>query len=105
MATLPLEALETSVSNFPTSIPEPPAAESLNKRAPITCTRIDFPAYSLPEYTDRYALVIDNLFTKEDCAHLMSFVPTTEPWPGARVDEVITDMSYRNSGRIVHDDP
>lgn len=96
---------KASVSQYATSIPDPPVAPSLNDLALITCTRIDFRAYNLPEYADRYALVIDNLFTQEDCAHLLSFVPTTESWPAAQVDEVITDTSYRNSGRIVCGDP
>jgi hypothetical protein len=87
------------------SIPEPPAPTLRDEPAPITSTRIDFSAYNLPEYAGRYALVIDNLFTEKDCAHLLSFVPTTEPWPGAPVDEVITDKSYRNSGRIAREDP
>jgi len=94
-----------SVSKFPTTIPEPPTSKSPNELGAIACTRIDFSAYRLPEYADRYALVIDNLFTQEDCAHLLSFVPGTTAWPGAPVEEVITDKSYRNSGKIVRDDP
>lgn len=68
---------------------------------PITCSLINFKAHNLPEYADRYALVIDNLFTLADCAHLLSYVPTddAEPWPGVQLAD-ITDNLYRNSGRI-----
>lgn len=102
MTSTPLETCKVSA---PKSFPEPPAAPSPHEPAPITCTRIDFAAFNLPEYVDRYALVIDNLFTREDCAHLLSCVPTTEPWPGAPVEEIITDKSYRNSGKITREDP
>jgi hypothetical protein len=96
---------ETYKVPAPKSLPEPPAAPSPHEPAPIACTRIDFAAFNLPEYANRYALVIDNLFTQEDCAKLLSFAPTTEPWPGAVVEEVITDKSFRNCGRITHEDP
>ncbi|KIM86787.1 hypothetical protein PILCRDRAFT_86424 [Piloderma croceum F 1598] len=61
-----VDTFKTSASKSTTSIPDPPAAPSSNEPAPITCTRIDFPAYNLPEYADRYGLVLDNLFTEED---------------------------------------
>lgn len=85
-----------------------PDSSSTPSAPGVTCTRIDFAASGLPEYADRPAFVIDHLFTADDCAHLLSFVPTTAAegsWPGAALDETTTDTSYRNSGRIVHDDP
>jgi len=84
-------------------VPEPPPAPSPEEPAPIVSTRIDFPAYNLPEYADSYAVVIDNLFTREDCVHLLSFTP--EVWPEATIDESYIDTSYRNSGRFVRDEP
>jgi len=93
-----------STSFISKSIPDPPTSSSPDEPAPVTCTQVDFSAYNLPEYAGRYALVIDNLFTAEDCQHLLSSVPTANQWPGAQLDEVVTDTSYRNSGRIVCDD-
>lgn len=88
------------------SVPEPPISSSPDECAPVTRTLVDFSAYNLPEYADRYALVIDNLFTAEDCQHLLSFVPATDSWPVASLDDVVTDTSFRNSSRIiVRDDP
>lgn len=87
-------------------LPKPPLAPgpSPDDLAPVICARVDFSAHGLPEYADRYALVIDNLFAAEDCSRLLSHVPTTEPWPNASTDEIVT-VSYRNSGRIVLSDP
>lgn len=87
-------------------VPVPSKPNSPGDPAQITCSSIEFKTHNLPEYTDRYALVIDNLFTSADCAHLLSYVPTDdgEPWPGARLAD-ITDTSYRNSGTIRMENP
>ncbi|KAF8343995.1 uncharacterized protein EI90DRAFT_2889645, partial [Cantharellus anzutake] len=78
---------------------------------------INFTEYGLPEYRNRYALVIDNLFTREECERLLALVPSEGDtcsntgdesvggaWLVAGIGETIVIPSYRNSGRIVRND-
>lgn len=90
-----------------TSIPEPPAATTPSDLPPITATRVPFKSYNLPEYSNRYALVIDNLFTQEDCDRLLSAAETAHPWAPAKIGDQETGYfhpAYRDSGRIIIDD-
>ena len=92
-------------TSFPTSVPEPPSSLNPDELPPIRATRLNFREYGLPEYRNRYALVIDNLFTKEDCERLLALVPNEgNTWPAAAIDETLVIPSYRNSGRIVRND-
>ncbi|KAF8309884.1 hypothetical protein DL93DRAFT_2085020 [Clavulina sp. PMI_390] len=93
------------------SIPDPPTApagSAENTPPPVVVTKIDFEAYNLPEYAHRNALVIDNLFTPEDCARLLAAAEASNEWAVAQLNGggalQYTDTSYRNSGRILYDD-
>ncbi|KAF9520566.1 hypothetical protein BS47DRAFT_1335736 [Hydnum rufescens UP504] len=85
---------------------EPPPAPSPEEPAPIVATRIDFPAYNLPEYADSYAVVIDNHLHPRKTAPISSHLPQkSEVWPEATINETHIDTSYRNSGRFVREEP
>ncbi|KAH7338330.1 hypothetical protein B0J17DRAFT_572331, partial [Rhizoctonia solani] len=55
----------------------------------------------------RFAIVIDNLFTPEDCARYIAKVESEKKWEqagvGASVEARMVDASYRNSSRILFD--
>jgi hypothetical protein len=90
------------------SFPEPPSSSKPTERPPVRATHIDFPAYNLPEYANRTAFVIDNLFTLDDCARLLAAAESKSEWVPAKLnaggDKEYSDTSYRNSARILHDD-
>lgn len=90
------------------SIPEPPASSSTDAAPPIQVTRLDFLSYELPEYSHRTAIVIDNLFTPDDCQRLLTAAESKSEWVPAKLnaggDKEYYDNTYRNSGRILHDD-
>jgi hypothetical protein len=78
----------------------------------ISIQKLDFESFGLPEYKDKYALVIDNLFDTEDCKKLYSLTggslkDYSGAWEAAQVnaggDKQYLDTSYRNSGRILVD--
>jgi hypothetical protein len=92
-------------------VPEPPA-----DGRPF-CREINFMAYDLPEYEDRFAIVIDNVFSEEECLELLESTgasinddgPHSRAWEVAQLGgspqaKQYTDTSYRNSGRILSDD-
>ncbi|KAG8878600.1 hypothetical protein FRB97_002382 [Tulasnella sp. 331] len=89
-------------------IPEPPSASSPDEPAPIVSHKLDFPALGFPEYKHKYALVIDNLFTPADCAKLLNAAESAKEWEVAQINGIggfgYTDISYRNSQRILYDD-
>ncbi|KAG8926006.1 hypothetical protein FRC02_009268 [Tulasnella sp. 418] len=92
-------------------IPEPPRAESPSTSAPIAVHKLDFVSLGLPEYKDAFVLVIDNLFTPEDCKKLLAAAESSKEWERAAVNgppgsgEGVVVPSYRNSSRILYDDP
>lgn len=94
-----------------TSIPEPPKSESPDVAPPITATKVPFASYGLPKYEGRYALVIDYLFTPEDCTRLLNAAEDSATpkghWAVAQVNGgggmQYTNTEYRNSGRIILD--
>ena len=78
----------------------------------IGVQKINFESYGLPEYNNKYALVLDNLFTLEDCKKLYSVIggsydDFSGDWEVAQLnaggDKQYLDTSYRNSGRIMVD--
>ncbi|KAG9000096.1 hypothetical protein FRB94_002098 [Tulasnella sp. JGI-2019a] len=89
-------------------IPEPPVPTTSNKPAPIAVHKLDFVALGFPEYKDKYAIVIDNLFTPADCRKLLEAAEGSKEWEVAQVNGAegfgYTDISYRNSQRILYDD-
>ncbi|KAG9127806.1 hypothetical protein FRC07_008998 [Ceratobasidium sp. 392] len=93
-------------------IPEPPKADPKNPDAPppIVAHRLDFVKLGLPEYEHRFAMVIDNLFTPEDCERYIAAAESAKEWEVAAVNGgpgsgyQYVDTSYRNSSRILLDD-
>ncbi|KAG8728793.1 hypothetical protein FRC12_021481, partial [Ceratobasidium sp. 428] len=93
-------------------IPEPPQADPANPDAPppIVAHRLDFVKLGLPEYEHRFAMVIDNLFTAEDCERYIAAAEAAQEWEVAAInggpgsDFQYVDTSYRNSSRILLDD-
>ncbi|QRV81987.1 2OG-Fe(II) oxygenase family protein [Ceratobasidium sp. AG-Ba] len=91
-------------------IPEPPQAdpEDPNALPPIVAHRLDFVELGLPEYENKFAMVIDNLFTPEDCARYVAAAEASKQWEVAAInggqDLQYVDTTYRNSSRIMLDD-
>ncbi|CAE6441742.1 unnamed protein product [Rhizoctonia solani] len=96
-------------SNEEPLIPEPPQRDADNPDAPppVVAHRLDFVKLGLPEYEHRFAMVIDNLFTPEDCARYVAKVESEKEWEQAAVNTAanaqVVDTSYRNSSRILYD--
>ncbi|KAG9127805.1 hypothetical protein FRC07_008997 [Ceratobasidium sp. 392] len=93
-------------------IPEPPKADSNNPDAPapIAVHRLDFVKLGLPEYKHKFAVVIDNLFTHEDCARYLDTAQVEKEWEAAALNggkpgHQYMNTGYRNSGRIILDTP
>ncbi|KAG8952689.1 hypothetical protein FRC03_012057 [Tulasnella sp. 419] len=92
-------------------LPEPPCAESPSTTAPVVAHKLDLVSLGLPEYKDAYVLVIDNLFTAEDCKKLLAAAETFGEWERAALNGApgsgngVINASYRNSSRILYDDP
>ncbi len=91
-------------------LPSPLGENFLTTPAPnIVVNRIDFSKTTLPEYTDRYALILDNILSPEECSTLIRAAEATSPtgWERALVNVgggnqmLITDA--RNCGRIIWD--
>lgn len=85
-------------------VPEPPADGK-----PVA-HRINFEGVRFPEYSDKYAMVIDNVFTPEDCKKLLDAAEASASWEvakingGPREEDQFIDTTYRNSQRIMLDD-
>ncbi|CCO29491.1 hypothetical protein BN14_03504 [Rhizoctonia solani AG-1 IB] len=90
-------------------IPEPPQGNPDNPDAPplVAAHRLDFVKLGLPEYEHKFAMVIDNLFTPEECARLVAKVESEKEWETAAINvgagAQVVDTSYRNSSRILYD--
>ncbi|CAE6531580.1 unnamed protein product [Rhizoctonia solani] len=89
-------------------IPEPPQCDPNNPNAPppVVVHRLDFVKLGLPEYEHKFAMVIDNLFTPEECARYLTKVESEKVWEQAAVGGInaqTVDTSYRNSSRILYD--
>lgn len=83
-----------------------PAPPSANARL------IDFKKTNLGLYEDFFAMVIDDLFTPDECAALLSVVQPAaaaadQPWPPATVTAYngtqFVDLASRDCGRIIHE--
>ncbi|KAL5634112.1 hypothetical protein ACGC1H_006071 [Rhizoctonia solani] len=70
-----------------TLIPEPPERDPDNPDAlaPVVAHRLDFVQLGLPEYKHKFAMVIDNLFTPQDCARYLAKVESQCEWKTAGV--------------------
>jgi hypothetical protein len=87
------------------AVPEPPLSVD-GKPAPIAVHRLDFDALGLPEYSRKFALVLDNVFTPKDCDRLIKAAEASSAWKVVQIGGAIqyTDTSYRSGGRIMLDD-
>lgn len=94
--------------NPPPLIPEPPRSDSKDFPPPIQAHRLDFVKLGLPEYRNKFALVVDNLFTPEDCQRYLSIAEAAEVWEqaslsGRGAEKLYVDTGYRHSDRILLD--
>jgi hypothetical protein len=88
-------------------VPEPPTDGS------VSVHKIDYEAYGLKEYAGSIALVIDNIFTPEECLKILSVtggatIESDKHWKIAQVggegNEGMVISDYRNGQRIIKDD-
>ncbi|KAF7324041.1 alcohol dehydrogenase [Mycena kentingensis (nom. inval.)] len=72
----------------------------------VSAGHVDFSAAGLEEYTGCYAVVLDDLFTKEELSTFLAEAEASQPWEVAQVNAgayAYTDTSYRNGQRIIYD--
>lgn len=88
----------------------PLPADFLSAPAPdIKVTRIDFSKTALPEYSDLYAVIVDNVLSPAECEQLLKAAEATThgEWERALINvgggrqKLITEA--RNCGRIIWD--
>ncbi|CAE7112922.1 unnamed protein product [Rhizoctonia solani] len=89
--------------NFKEEIPIAGPPERDSELARVVAHRLDFVKLGLPEYKNRFAIVVDNLFTPEDCARYGAMVEAEKEWEDAGVGVKTVNTSYRNSSRILFD--
>ncbi|KAG9093391.1 hypothetical protein FRC06_011538, partial [Ceratobasidium sp. 370] len=77
-----------ALATEPALIPEPPQADPMNPGAPapIAVHHLDFSKLGLPEYRHKYAVVIDNLFTPEDCTRYLELAQVEREWEAAALN-------------------
>ena len=101
--------METTLSS---SVDEVPLDRLLVKWAPSNCNSelIDFSRTPLPEYSNYFAILIENLLTPAECAALLNAAQSTTGniWEQAMVNigggRQMLDVDSRNCGRIIWDD-
>ncbi|KAF8599326.1 hypothetical protein BDV93DRAFT_311123 [Ceratobasidium sp. AG-I] len=86
-----------------------PTAKHSSVLAPVVANRVDLVKLGLPEYRHKFVLVVDNLFTAQDCARYLAAAEASNEWEvaainGGKPDLQFINTSYRNSGRIMLDD-
>ncbi|KAK4698830.1 uncharacterized protein P7C70_g7439, partial [Phenoliferia sp. Uapishka_3] len=68
---------------------------------------LNFPSANLPEYSDCFAIILDDLFTRAELSRFLATAEASTPWDVARVnataDIAYVDTSYRNGERIILD--
>ncbi|CAG7846881.1 SubName: Full=Uncharacterized protein {ECO:0000313/EMBL:CCA74380.1} [Serendipita indica DSM 11827] len=90
-----------------------PSAYPPSSDTPVVAHVVDFAAVGLPEYSQRYALVLDGLFSPAECAWLLQqavlSTSTENPWQIAQLNAGVgtqyTNTDVRNSLRIILDSP
>jgi hypothetical protein len=112
------EIVRTEYTNVPVSIPDSFLAP-LPDPTIIQVSQIDFKNSPLPEYKPHYAVVLDNVLSREECelllhmsemsvgAHRGGDEPENNGWKPAMVNagwnyETLA-LDYRNSDRIIWD--
>lgn len=111
--------VQTSYTSHPVAIPEDFLAP-LHDASVITTKKINFEKTTLPEYKDLYAVVLDNVLSKEECdellrmcemsagAHREGIDVPSNGWRPAMVNAGVgyefLAVDYRNSDRIIWDE-
>ena len=91
---------------------DPGIEDLLKVGAPSNCTaeRIDFAKTALPEYSDRFALLIHNLLTPAECSSFLAAAQSTtgDVWEQAMLNigggRQMLATEQRNCGRIIWDE-
>ncbi len=113
-----LQVIKTSYTSKPVPIPDSFLSTGAANVGQVTYNKIDFSKTPLPEYTGRYAVVLDNVLSPAECTELIKLAQLSagagEPdvekdgWRPAMVNAgphgefLATD--YRNSDRIIWDE-
>ncbi|KAF6839366.1 hypothetical protein CPLU01_01786 [Colletotrichum plurivorum] len=104
-------SMQTSYVSRPVPIPDDFLAAP--PPGPVTLSHVDWRTTKLPENAGRYAVVLDNVLTQDECAQLLrmaeaSATDAQEPWQPAMVNVgggfEILEPEYRNSDRIIWDE-
>ncbi|KAJ7637305.1 hypothetical protein DFH06DRAFT_653793 [Mycena polygramma] len=72
----------------------------------VPAGRIDFRAAGIPEYSNGYAIVVDDLYTRPMLTSLLGTAEQSVPWQFAQINagtEVFTAPDFRNGERIIYD--
>lgn len=113
------QVVKTSYSSHRVPIPNSFLAP-LSDPSAIEVSQIDFASTPLSEYEDRYAVVLDNVMSKDECGQLIRMAemsagahrgadePANNGWSTAMVNagpgQEFHAPHYRNSDRIIWDD-
>jgi hypothetical protein len=89
-------------------VPEPPVDGS------VSVHKIDYASYGFEDYNGSIALVIDNIFSQEECLKILSVtggatIESDEHWEVAAINggpgsKGVVYSDYRNGQRIIKDD-
>ncbi|KAJ6484457.1 hypothetical protein C8R47DRAFT_980886, partial [Mycena vitilis] len=72
----------------------------------VPAGRIDFRTAGIPEYTNGYATVVDDLYTRPMLSNLLGAAEQSVPWQIAQINagtEVFTAPDFRKGERIIYD--
>ncbi len=114
-------AVQPNYTSAPVDVPSDFLIADAPDTQPVTITPVDWPSTPLPENDGLYAVVLENVLSPSECATLLQLAEASvpndherrgeggSPWQPAMVNvgggfEVLTP-SYRNSDRIVWDNP
>ncbi|CAE6416471.1 unnamed protein product [Rhizoctonia solani] len=84
-----------------------------NRAVDLDVIRLDLSKLGLPEYRNKFAIIIDNLFSPEDCQRFLRAAESEHAWSQATHSGTYvgtpgnSDVSkrFRNSSRIILDSP
>ncbi|EUC61045.1 2OG-Fe(II) oxygenase family protein [Rhizoctonia solani AG-3 Rhs1AP] len=84
-----------------------------NRASNLGVIRLDPSKLGLPEYRNKFAIVIDNLFSPEDCQRFLRVAESEHAWSQATLSGTYestpgssnVSKKFRNSSRIILDSP
>ncbi|KAG8891882.1 hypothetical protein FRC01_014467 [Tulasnella sp. 417] len=106
-----LKSFDSARSVTVFTFPEPPGAPAPGELPPVTVHQLDWSAAGLEENEGKVALILDNVFTPEECQNLLKAAEDSASWSAATVRGGPEDKTgpvidnYRKSGRILLIDP